>query len=337
MHIENTLIYYYETFMGSSRGSNASAPIIVSGSEDQILFDAGTGVGRRTREILVLMQKDGLDLARTTKICLTHSHPDHCRGVSFYRQIIATAGGKDNIPVYVHPIGVEFLKDPKLEQRKSEEELGPDRKAITKIPDSLVEIAFSFLCGRKRRYDNVHPLKDEQILELGGGHRVKVVYTPGHSRDHIAYLVDDHILISGDLISFKENDGMLGGLASLNNGLSDYGLEVQTLGKLGDYEITNLITSHYGLYSGKEKIREFFLQAKQQVEKMLENLEVALKEQQKPFRIKELVPRVIPFENYLSGPATRQSTVYCLLKHLVRQGKVKRELGPKGVTWSWAA
>jgi len=337
MHIENTPIYYYQTYMGHARGSNASAPIIVAGPEDQILIDAGTGVGRRTKEILVLMQKDGLDLARTTKICLTHPHPDHCRGVSFYRQFIARAGGNDNVPVYVHPDGVQFLEDPTLEKKKNAAELGPDRKAITKIPDSLVGIAFNYLLGKSRRYDNVHPLKDAQIFELGGGHQVKVLFTPGHSREHIAYLVDDHILVSSDLISFKENDGMMGSLASLNNGLSDYGLEVRTLEKLADFEITNLITSHYGIFSGREKIHEFFLQAKQRAEKMLENIQEILKEQQRPFRIKELVPRVIPYKNFLSGPATRQSTVYCLLKHLVRQGKVKRELGPKGVTWSWAA
>src|SRR4030042_97932 len=150
MRLETTPVYYYPVFKGITRGSNAGTPVMVSGPEDQILFDAGTGVGKRGLQYLELIRGDGLDIARTTKICITHPHPDHYRGVPFYRQAIAKAGGNPNVPVYLHPDGIKYLVNPASEKGTILAELGPARKEITKVPDQFVEFAFNFLWGKNK-------------------------------------------------------------------------------------------------------------------------------------------------------------------------------------------
>ncbi len=337
MRLEDAPVFYYPVFKGISRGSNAGAPVSISGPEDQILIDAGSGAGRRGQQYLELFQKDQLDIARTTKICITHPHPDHYRGIPFYRSAIAGAGGNPNVPVYLHPDGVKYLEDPTFERSNFLGGLTTARKEITKMSDNVLEAILTYLWGKKIGIDNVHPLYDGQVFDVGDAHQVKIIFTPGHAREHVGYLVDDHVMISGDLISFKKNDGVMGSLASLNNPLSDYILEVQTLEKLAGLNITTLVTGHYGIILGREKIHDYLIQAKQRVEEMLGNLQKTLKERHGPMRIKELKPKVIPYKHYLSGLKTREGTIFSLLNFLEQQGKVKRLVGPKAVTWSWNA
>lgn len=335
MRLEDAPVYYYPVFKGITRGSNAGAPVLISGSREQILIDAGSGAGRRGHQYLALFQQDHLDIARTTKICITHPHPDHYRGIPVYKYAIASAGGNPNVPVYLHPDGVKFLEDPAYEKSNFLVGLTTARKEITKMSDNLLEAILTYLWGKKSRIDNVHPLQDGQDFGIGDNHHVKAIFTPGHSREHVGYLVDDHILISGDLISFKKNNGVLGSLASLNNPLSDYVLEVQTLENLAGLNITTLVTSHYGVILGREKIRDYFIQAKERVEQILGNIQSNLKERHGPMRIKDLKPKVIPYKRYLSGLKTREGTIFSLLNFLEQQGKVKREVGLKAVSWSW--
>jgi len=327
--------YAYPVFNGISRGSFGASPVVFCGPRDQVLVDAGTGAGKRGQQYLELFGRDGLDIGRTTKICITHPHPDHCRGIPFYRAAIARAGGDACVPVYAHPGAVPYLADPAYEKKVILQELGDARREITRASDSIVEFGLNFLWGKMVANEQVFPLEDGQEFDLGEDHTLEVIFTPGHLREHVAYLADGSILASGDLISFKENDGKLMGLASLNNPLSDYAGEMQTLAALAERDISTIVTGHYGIISGAEQVKAYLLQAKAAGEEIFANLCKALQGSGRPMRIRELVPVAIPFKHYLSGAATRQGTIFAMLRYLEENGRVKRDVGEKVTAWTW--
>ncbi|WP_202319265.1 MBL fold metallo-hydrolase [Archaeoglobus neptunius] len=97
-------------------------------------------------------------------VLITHHHEDHIGAVSLFRNITE---------VYVPPDSVEILKNP------------PDIPEYRKIswgqPESIVDVK---VAGEKMVFD---------------GLEVLMIKTPGHSFDHVSYLVDDKLFCS-DLV-----------------------------------------------------------------------------------------------------------------------------------------
>jgi glyoxylase-like metal-dependent hydrolase (beta-lactamase superfamily II) len=51
-------------------------------------------------------------------------------------------------------------------------------------------------------------LKDQEIVEIGDN-RIEVIETPGHTPGHVCYLLNNEILITGDLLVLKEKKAEL--------------------------------------------------------------------------------------------------------------------------------
>ncbi|MHA1821820.1 MAG: MBL fold metallo-hydrolase [Promethearchaeota archaeon] len=180
---------------------------------------------------------------------------------------------------------------------------------------------------------------------------IEIFNAPGHTTDHMAYLIKcsdgRNVLLSGDVISFKnknkeaenlssssgsalsniEGESYSNGvsedlipLASLNNPVSDYLMEINTLDKLSKLDIDVLFTSHYGFFEGKNIIKKYLIEAKNTAisfkDKIIKELE------DKPMRIRELAETVIDMEEYLSGYSTKTSTIFVILRYLMEQGIV---------------
>jgi hydroxyacylglutathione hydrolase len=144
---------------------------LVYGSE-LCLID--TGVRGSEQTIFEYVRATGRQPSDISRIILTHAHPDH---VGAARAIVVGTGAA----VFAHPAERAWIEDVELQARQRP------------VP------GFGALVEGSVRVD--HQVEDGEILELGGGLRLEVLHTPGHSPGSISLFVpQDGAAISGDAV-----------------------------------------------------------------------------------------------------------------------------------------
>lgn len=132
---------------------------------DGLLID--TGCAHTARELI-----HALDDRPVCAILTTHSHEDHigANGLLQYRQ--------PELVIQAHPLALPVLADPSHAQP-----LHLYRRLFWGWPQSCM----------------AQPLQDGDLIETGP-YRYRVIYTPGHSADHICLFEENYgWLFSGDL------------------------------------------------------------------------------------------------------------------------------------------
>lgn len=108
-----------------------------------------------------------IDLGLEPKmVLLTHGHSDHIGAVKELKD-------KYNIPVFIHELDAEFIKNPELNHSYD-------------LFRKIISID----------YDNL--LKDGQIIELGEL-KIEVIHTPGHTPGGVCFKVEN-IILTGDTL-----------------------------------------------------------------------------------------------------------------------------------------
>lgn len=183
--------------------------------KELVLVDTGLpGQLEVIREALV---REGFALEQLTRIMITHQDMDHIGGLP---ELIASSGGR--VEVLAHEQGVPYLTG----------EI-PLVKSGKKAVPSKVDTA----------------LQDGDVLPAAGG--IQVVYTPGHTPDHISlYHIPSRTLISGDALVAQ--NGRL--LPPMPQYTLDYSLALESVNKLAALDIATVIAYHGGVCT--EKIRE---------------------------------------------------------------------------------
>jgi len=140
-----------------------------------------SGPGSTLNNLKEAIYEAGFKLENLENILVTHIHLDHAGAAGALAAEAAAV-------VYVHEIGYRHLNDPsrliasaKRIYKEKMDLLWGDMLAIPS--EQLVAIS-----------DN----DDLEIL----GHKIKVLYTPGHARHHVSYLLDDAIF-TGDSAAIK--------------------------------------------------------------------------------------------------------------------------------------
>jgi len=140
-----------------------------------ILVDTGNRLDRETimRRLKKLMPEHGTLLF----LVLTHTHHDHAKNAAAIKKMF-------NIDVFAHESGITYLKE-----------------GFTPLPKGtnayarLIMKTFS-----NSRMVHVSPLDASAIpasgTELMPGFRV--LYTPGHTKGSVSFIVDDEIALAGD-------------------------------------------------------------------------------------------------------------------------------------------
>lgn len=142
-----------------------------------VLFD--TGAGRDIARIRAVMEADGLSFDDITHVFLTHGHADHSGGAAAIRalceaHIVCGAGTADALAMGEAGISLDAARRAGV--------YPADYRYMPPVPDHIVDPG--------------------SILEIGRL-RITALPTPGHSADHMSYLVrfaDTGFLASGDAL-----------------------------------------------------------------------------------------------------------------------------------------
>jgi glyoxylase-like metal-dependent hydrolase (beta-lactamase superfamily II) len=132
---------------------------------DGVMID--TGCAHTAGELISALTEEPL-----LRVINTHTHEDHIGGNRQLQQ------EREGLPILAHPLALQVLADPRREQP-----LHPYRKVMWGWPGPSRATAVS----------------DGEVVETRR-HALQVIYTPGHSRDHIClYEARQGWLFTGDL------------------------------------------------------------------------------------------------------------------------------------------
>ncbi len=189
-----------------------------------ILIDSGAGWS--VDKIVHNIEKLGFGRDRLKTILLTHCHIDHIGGVPEFRKRF---GAK----VYIHK-----LDAPPLE--KGDPILTAATWYQTTFPPTPVDVKLSLL---------------EESLKFGG-ENIVCLHTPGHTPGSISIYLDKgerRVLFAQDL------HGPL--LEEFGSNVKDWDRSTQ---KLLDLQADILCEGHFGIYKGKEDVRNYILSYRRQ-------------------------------------------------------------------------
>ncbi len=152
-------VYVIDTKMfGFERYSSC---FLVKGKELALI---DTGMPNQYEDLRAGFKAHGFSLGDISYIFVSHcEHPDHAGNVGNIM--------KENLraKVYINPLGREYLTDPSIEDARRRAELPPkmaDRfGTMTPVPASRIE-----------------HLKDGDMVDLGNGEKLKIIFSPGISR-----------------------------------------------------------------------------------------------------------------------------------------------------------
>lgn len=200
--------------------------------ENPTLFDAGMDfMGPRYFEDLKsLLGEPG----RLRYLFLTHSHFDHSGAAPYLKRKIpqlkigASAKAAETLQ---KPSVAQFIRDL---SRKAE-------KNFSSLIDPAEDYFFQNFAVDLR-------LDDGQTLDLGGGKTVRVIATPGHTRDALSFYLP-HLkgLIAGEAVGVYDRQGQI-----QPEFLSSYDDYVASLKKLAALDIEILMMSHLHVVTGVE-------------------------------------------------------------------------------------
>lgn len=184
-----------------------------------LLFDAGAG--RSEAELLAALEASGLEPGAISHLFLTHAHADHSGGAAFVRE--------HHAPRVVAGAGTA-----RIVTSGDEDALHLPRARIAGVYPADYRY-------RACPVDTVMADGDTLTIEDA---RVTILRTPGHSADHMSYLVElggRRLLVSGDALFF-------GGQVAIQDipdcNIGDVCVSVRRLADLGEIDV--LLPGHLG-------------------------------------------------------------------------------------------
>jgi glyoxylase-like metal-dependent hydrolase (beta-lactamase superfamily II) len=208
---------------------NIIHPTLVWNHENVILIDTG------------YQGQAGVSFEQLNRIILTHHDIDHIGGLASILK-----GHSGPIDVLAHADEAGFINGARVPLKL--EQLSFNVNALPAEMKSFYEkLGLAF---QNARAEVNTTLADGQILPYCGG--ISIILTPGHTLGHIClYLLRTKTLIAGDAL--RVDEGNLFRASPFTN--YDTAQSIQSLQKLTDYDIENVICYHGGLYTGNANQR----------------------------------------------------------------------------------
>jgi glyoxylase-like metal-dependent hydrolase (beta-lactamase superfamily II) len=150
-------IYMIDTFMMDFE--HYQSCYIVKGKE-VVMVD--TGMPPALEKVRAGMKSHGFTIQDVSKIFVSHcEHPDHAGNVG------AFVKENPRIKVFINPAGLEYLTNPEIE--------AANRKKVM-VPQMAARFGTQLPVPTK----NLEMLKDGDVLDIGDGEELKIMFTPAH-------------------------------------------------------------------------------------------------------------------------------------------------------------
>jgi len=161
-----------------------------------------SGPGSTLETVLGGIREAGFVPEKLTSVLVTHIHLDHAGAAG-------TLAQRYGAEVFVHENGAGHLVDPSRLLRSAGRIYGERMQELwgemQNVPQNLLR-----------------PVRDGETLEVLG-HRVGVLYTPGHASHHVSYLLDKTRMFTGDAAGIR-----LPGAATVRPALPPPELDLET-------------------------------------------------------------------------------------------------------------
>jgi glyoxylase-like metal-dependent hydrolase (beta-lactamase superfamily II) len=169
----------------------------------------------------------GMDPADLAYLVLTHIHLDHAGGAGDIADAFPDA------TIVVSEVGARHLHDPERLNRSSAQVYGP---LFEQVYGACTPIAA----------DRIVSVTEGDVLHLGAGRRLELMYTPGHAKHHIGvHDTGTGAIFSGDSVGVK-----LPGMTALRPATppADFHLEaaLDSLARYREREPARVYLAHYG-------------------------------------------------------------------------------------------
>jgi glyoxylase-like metal-dependent hydrolase (beta-lactamase superfamily II) len=185
------------------------------------------GPAKPIEHLLAGLEAVGLDGGDLAYLVLTHIHLDHAGGAG------DVAAAFPNATVVVSDVGARHLHDPSRLNRSARQVYGP-----------LFDTVYGACTPIEA--DRIRGVADGDVLDLGGGRTLELLYTPGHAKHHVG--VHDSgtdAIFSGDSVGVK-----LPGMTHLRPATppADFHLEaaLDSLARYRERAPERLYLAHYG-------------------------------------------------------------------------------------------
>lgn len=255
-------------------------------SEKKVLIESGNSLAVNT----IVNDLSELGIQHLDYMMLTHIHMDHAGGAGFLLDRYPEA------EVVVHGSGIEHLVDP---------------TRLKKSVEKVTGEAFKY-------FGDIKPIPEEKMIpvdggerfDLGKGHSIRVIYTPGHASHHTCfYETKTRSLAVGDAAGryYPEEDKFF---PTTPPPTFDLEKNMESLSELEELEIDLLLYSHIGWTDRPyEKLSRYEGELKEWVDEIERT---SAERDDKKETIRELTKRYRPVLNG-SGEGAEET-----IQHIVR-------------------
>ncbi len=211
-----------DTFTGGL--SHVTAGFLLTGPRPTLVE---TGPALAVDRLLASLDEVGLDPDDLAAIVLTHIHLDHAGGAG---DVAAAFPGAE---VVVCDVGARHLHDPGRLNASARQVYGPLHDTVYGDCTPIES-------------DRIRAVSDGDLVDLGDGRHLEVLYTPGHAKHHIG-LFDTHTgaIYSGDSVGVK-----LPGMVAIRPATppADFHLEaaLASLDRYVERDPSRVFLAHYG-------------------------------------------------------------------------------------------
>ena len=302
-------IYFYEGDYTSDtrhlyRGIGSSNFIVVRGSS-QVMIDSGISRGPHRSRIMKQLEQDGIRPGDTSRILLSHTHPDHVmhakkmsrkKPLSFIiHRDSETMAHRSSFQFEAHYNYPEFVL-----REMFNTPVWMARLIIRKLFD------FEYLRTSEK-------VGDYESIDLGVP--AKIIPLPSHFPGHVGvYFPGDKILYSADLFDFRVADGGI-----INNALSSYSQVFRDIETVRGLDIETMIPGHGRIVHGSSMVRVMLDRIKEGTMDYPKNIKKVLSGAAHGKTLSEITSAMFHNSNAYSTTA-RKIIVYNTLMHMKATG-----------------
>lgn len=269
------------------------SPVYLLDGIQPVLFEAGFAcMGKRYVETIKSVIKE----KKPKILFLTHVHWDHCGGTSYIRESFP------DIKVAASEKAASIIKRPNAQNL-----IKTLNKDVMPFISEYYGISRTEMLDDPFRPFNIDMvLEDGQTIDVDKNLSVRVIATPGHTRDHLCYYIPERkILIATEAAGVQDRTGNI-----VSEFLVDYDMYIASMKRLMEFPAEVLCQGHHFVFVGRKAVKDFFTRSLREAEYFKTHVIELLRSENGSI---EKVMKKIKAEQYDQNPGPKQTEKAYLL------------------------